>query len=76
MQMNLYTVEKALADEINFLFYIFFYFRDPLDRDRVELLYVRYFPDIIGRKLNKWRPLVEDKLEINTEVGKYRLPQL
>ena len=46
MQMNLYTVEKALADEINFLFYIFFYFRDPLDRDRVELLYVRYFPDM------------------------------
>src|SRR5215469_17088712 len=44
---ELVYVEKALADEINFLFYIFFYIRDPLDRDRAEPLYIRYFPDMV-----------------------------
>jgi hypothetical protein len=40
-------IEKALADEINFLFYISFYVRDPDDRRRrVEPLYLRYFPDM------------------------------
>jgi hypothetical protein len=43
---ELVYIEKALADEINFLFYIFFYVRDPLDRDRVEPLYSTYFPDM------------------------------
>ena len=98
---ELVYIEKALADEINFLFYISFYVRDPLDRGRlVEPLYLRYFPDTFkpiywtrtvhmdlvqrymenGVPVYKYKqtvhmeegvPLVEDKLEINTEVGKY-----
>lgn len=101
---ELVYIEKALADEINFLFYIFFYVRDPLDRDRVEPLYSTYFPDMSkpiywtrtehkvkdfdlvqrymenGVPVYKYKetvhmekgvPMVEDKLEINTEVGKY-----
>ena len=67
-------IEKALADEINFLFYIFFYVRDPLDRrQRVEPLYPRYFPDMF--KPIYWMrdgvPVIKEPLEINTEVGKY-----
>ena len=70
---------EALADEINFLFYISFYVRDPLDRrHRVEPLYLRYFQDMFKpiywtrtEHMEKGVPVVEDKLEINTEVGKY-----
>ncbi|MGB6531136.1 MAG: hypothetical protein WBF33_23760 [Candidatus Nitrosopolaris sp.] len=45
---ELVYIEKALADEISFLFYIFFYVRDPLDRHmhRTEPLYSTYFPDM------------------------------
>jgi hypothetical protein len=101
---ELVYIEKALEEEINFLFYIFFYVRDPLLPDRVEPRYSTYFPDMSkpvyrtrtehkvkdfdlvqrymenGVPVYKYKetvhmekgvPMVEDKLEINTEVGKY-----
>jgi hypothetical protein len=61
---ELVYIEKALADEINFLFYISFYVRDPLDRrHRVEPLYLRYFPDMF--KPIYWTRIVHMKKDFD-----------
>jgi hypothetical protein len=73
---ELVYIEKALADEISFLFYIFFYVRDPLDRDRFEPLYSTYFPDMFKPfywtrtvHMENGVPMFEYKQEIKTEVA-------
>jgi hypothetical protein len=77
---ELVYIEKALEDEINFLFYISFYVRDPLDRrHRVEPLYLRYFPDMFKPiywtrtvHMEKDFDLVQRYMENGVPVYKYK----
>src|SRR5215469_4278175 len=77
---ELVYIEKALADEINFLFYVSFYVRDPLDRRHpVELLYLRYFPDMFKPiywmrtvHMEKDFDLVQRYMENGVPVYKYK----
>ncbi len=71
---ELVHIEKALAEEISFLFYMFLYVRDIFRRSRIEPIYSTYFPAIFKPvtwiqtvHLINGVPMTESRQEIRTE---------